>query len=251
MKSWKFGLIVTGLAAFLWGTFPALAQQSFSPEQREQIEKIVRDYLLEHPEIMIEVMSKLEQRQEAEAAAKRQQALIRNKAALFSSADDFVVNADGNVPMVEFFDYQCGYCKRVMNSVMKVSTDHTDVRVAFKEYPILGPVSVFASKASIASRRQGKYLEFHTAVMGHSGRLSEKIILKKAAEVGLDVEQLKTDMADKEVQAVIDRNLALGRTMEIRGTPTLIIGDNLVPGAIPYERMVELIGKTRESCAIC
>jgi protein-disulfide isomerase len=251
MKCWINGLFIAGVAAAFWTVTPVRAEPAFTPDQRGAIEKIVREYLLKHPELMIEVMTKLEQRQEADAETKRRENLSKHKVALFTSAEDFVVNPDGKVPMVEFFDYQCGYCKRVLRSVLKVTSDQPDVRVAFKEYPILGPLSVYAAKASIASKNQGKYLEFHTAVMAVKGRLSEQVVLAKAADVGLDIDRLKKDMESDEVQAVIDSNIELGRTMDIRGTPTLIIGDNLVPGAIPYSRIVELIGKTRQNCSVC
>lgn len=251
MKCWINGLVGLALAAVLISASPARAEADFSPAQRNQIEQILRDYLLEHPELMIEVMDKLERRQQADAEQKRLQKLASNKAAIFSSPDDFVFNPKGTVPMVEFFDYQCTYCKRVLSSVMKVTAEQNDVRVAFKEYPILGPMSVLAAKAAIASKAQGKYMEFHAAVMAVKGRLNAAIVFAKAAEVGLDVARLKTDMASAEVQRIIDRNVELGRVMDIRGTPTLIIGDNLVPGAISYARMLKLIDQTRENCQIC
>lgn len=251
MKFWINGLVGLGLAVVLLSGAPLRAEPEFSATQRNRIEQIVRDYLLKNPELMIEVMDKLERRQQAEAEQKRQQNLVRHKAALFSSPDDYVFNPKGTVPMVEFFDYQCTYCKRVLSSVMKVTVEQDDVRITFKEYPILGPMSVFAAKAAIAAKQQGKYMEFHAAVMAVKGRLSEDIVFAKATEVGLDVARLKIDMARPEVQQVIDRNVELGRVMDIRGTPTLIIGDNLVPGAIPYSRMVNLINQTREKCNIC
>ena len=251
MKFWINRLVGLGLAVVLLNPSPLYAEPEFWAPQRSEIEQIVRDYLLAHPELMVEVMNKLERRQEADAQRQRQESVTRHKAVLFSSPDDFVFNPKGKVPMVEFFDYQCGYCKRVLASVMKVTAEQSDVRVAFKEYPILGPMSVFAAKAAIAAKLQGKYMEFHAAVMAVKGRLSEDIIYAKAEEVGLDVARLMVDMKSEQVQQIIDRNIQLGTAMNIRGTPTLIIGDNLVPGAIPYSRMVALIKEARQNCKIC
>ncbi len=219
----------------------ASAQQSFSPEQKAEVEKIVRDYLLQNPELLVEVMEVLETRRQKLAEDKAKTALEENEAAIYRSKYDFVTNPEGEVPFIEFFDYQCGYCKRVHEAVTKIRKQRRDVRFVFKEFPILGPVSAYASRAAIASRQQGKYVEYHDALMNHRGKLSEAVVLELAKGIGLDVERLQADMALPEVQTAIDANLALASVMNIRGTPTFIIGKSLSPGAIAYPQMIRFI----------
>lgn len=243
------------LIALVAGTFVVVAQPraetAFSDEQKAQVEQIIRDYLLEHPELMLEVMQRLEEKQKAAARDNTRKAIGRHRAALFESDGDFVVNAAGEVPMVEFFDYQCGYCKKILGDVMRLTREASNVRIIFKEFPILGEVSRFAAKAALAARKQDKYMEFHTAVMGLRRGLSEEVVMMTAAEIGLDVERLKQDMTSPEIEQTINENLALAQLMDIRGTPTLIVGDNLVPGAISYERMLALIDEAATDCRVC
>ena len=230
---------------------PLRAEDGLSGAQKSEVEQIIRDYLLEHPELMVEVMQRLEAKQKAAARDNARELIGRYKTELFKSDEDFVLNAAGKVPMVEFFDYQCGYCKKIANDVMRVTDDNANVRIIFKEFPVLGDASMVAAKAALAARKQGKYLEFHNAMMGLRRGLSEQLIMATAADVGLDVDRLKTDMAAPEVAETIDKNLMLAHLMNIRGTPTLIIGDNLVPGAISYEHMQALIDEAAAGCQAC
>ena len=246
-------LIATTLAIFL--AIPSAgAQQSFSPQQQSfsaqekaEVEKIIRDYLLENPELLVEVMEELERRRQKLATSQAERRLEENQAEIYQSKYDFVTNPDGEVPFVEFFDYQCGYCKRAHASVMKIRSQRRDVRFIFKEFPILGPVSTYSSRAAIASRQQGKYVEYHDALMNHRGKLTEEVVLKIAQGVGLDVRRLKADMERPEVQEAIDATLALASVMNIRGTPTFIIGKALSPGAIAYRKMVRQIEEARNN----
>ncbi len=153
--------------------------------------------------------------------------------------------------MVEFFDYNCGYCKKVYPSILALQKREKDVRLIFKELPILGPSSVYAAKAAFAAKRQGQYLPFHNALMSRRGGLNHAAVIETARRLGLDIERLKADMEDPEIAAVIERNRKLAGTMEIRGTPTMIIGDTLVPGAIDSEQMSALVANARESCRVC
>ncbi len=230
---------------------PAGAQQSFSPSQRTEIEKIVHEYLLANPNVLAEVAQEMERRQQAEEKIAQARRIQENKGLLLASATDYVHNPDGAVPVVEFFDYQCGYCKRVLPAMQKLRAEGKDVRIIYKEYPILGPVSTFAARAAIASRAQGKYIAFHDAMMSNRSRLSERSIRDLAGKTGLDVAQLQKDMASAEVQAVLDQNLQLGQSLQVRGTPAMFIGDTYVPGAVSYDQMVALVAQARENCAIC
>ena len=235
--------------ALLFAAPPAIAA-ALTPEQKAEVEQTIREYLLKNPELMIEVMRELESSQKAKAVVAAREGVSRHREALLASPHDFVLNPKSKVPVVEFFDYQCGYCKQVAGVMLKLQAED-DVRFVFKELPILGDVSVIAAKAAIAARRQGKYLELHNALMAHRGRLSESVVMEIAAGAGLDVKQLAADMERPEVQAAIDANLELAQELAIRGTPTIIVGDTLVPGAAELPQLRQLVEASRKECRIC
>ena len=245
------GLAAAVLIAWSLSILPAAAADKFDDADKAEIEKIVRDYLLANPELLVEIMEVLEAKQKSAAADLARQRIAENRVALFEADGDYVFNADGAVPVVEFFDYQCGYCKRVLPAMQRLLAEQGDVRVIFKEFPILGPVSTYAARAALAARKQGMYLELHNALMSYRQGLSEDLVMAAAAHVGLDLEQLRADMESAEVSAAIEHNLGLANAMGIRGTPTMVIGDNLVPGAVGYDRMVELIDESRSNCKVC
>ena len=226
------------------------AQQSSDPETA-RIEKIIRNYLLRNPELMLEVMQKLEARQKAEEEADMVGKIWNNRDALFASADDFVVNPKGKVPVVEFFDYQCGYCKRFLPTMARLLKADQGVRFVFKEFPILGPVSLTASQAALAAKMQGKYRVFHDTVMGLRRRLTEAAVYQTAEDVGLDVARLKRDMKSPEISRIIKANRDLAASMGIRGTPSLVVGEKMVPGAIGYDQLVALVEQARTNCRVC
>jgi protein-disulfide isomerase len=154
-------------------------------------------------------------------------------------------NARGDVALVEFFDYNCPYCKRAAPEVARAQSNDPKLRIVYKEFPILGASSTFAAKAALAAHRQGKYVEFHNALMDARGTLTEKAVLDTAGRLGLDLDRLKADMATSAVQAAIDRNLALARALNINGTPGFVIGEQIVPGAIDLARIERLIREAR------
>ncbi|MFP6773858.1 MAG: DsbA family protein [Alphaproteobacteria bacterium] len=228
----------------------ASAQQSEDPKTA-RIELIIRNYLLANPELLVEVVQKLEERQRAKEKSDLIGAIKSNRKALFASTTDFIVNPLGRVPVVEFFDYQCGYCKKFLPSVTRLLKADKTVRFVFKEFPILGPVSVTASRAALAAKMQGKYLAFHNAVLGLRRRLSEALIYQIAGDVGLDVARLKTDMKKPEITAIIDGNRKLAAAMGIRGTPSIVIGEQMAPGAISYEQLTAMVDQARKNCSVC
>ncbi len=225
---------------------PALAQD-VPAAQRPAIEKIVREYLLQNPEVIVEAIEELQKRERADEERKAKQGLAQNKSKLFNDpASPVAGNPQGDVTLVEFFDYQCGYCKAVQADVQRLIKDDGKLRFVFKELPILGPASVAASKAALASRAQGKYEAYHNALMGHRGQLDEATIFKLASSVGLDTERLKKDMESPEVQQAIGANLALAEQLGIRGTPGFVVGDRIVPGAIKLDDMKKLVAEARK-----
>ncbi len=235
-------LLAAALLAF--STVPvAVAQDSPS---REAIEEIVRDYILANPEVLVDAMAVLRQREEQAEARQAQQAIQSNYDAIARSDDDpFAGNPDGDVVVVEFFDYRCPYCKRVIDPLMKAVEDDGNVRLVFKEYPILGPESVAAARAALAAKRQDKYMDFHLALMKTEGRLNEDNLIRIAESVGLDIDQLRDDMESPEIEETIASNYELSDSLGIRGTPAFIIGRELIPGAISIDEMKRRIADAR------
>jgi protein-disulfide isomerase len=213
---------------------------------QDQFDQRVHDYILAHPEVVMQALQSLDARQrEAEAA--------EAKAVLVSRADDIFRdklspvggNAEGNVTMVEFFDYNCPYCRQVAPIMSQAAADDPQLRIVYKEFPILGPDSVFAAKAALAAEKQGKYSQFHKALFDARTRVTEAIVLKIAAEAGLDVARMKSDMQQPEIQALIDRNAELAQALRITGTPGFVVGDQIFPGATNLETMKKLIEQAR------
>ena len=145
-------------------------------------------------------------------------------------------NPKGDVAMVEFFDYNCGYCKGMFPAMMETVKADGNIRLLMKEFPILGPSSVTATKAALAARKQNKYTELHLALMDHKGSLTDDAVMQVAKDTGLDLARLQKDMADPAVTAIITKNRDLAQDLDIQGTPALVIGDTLVPGAVPKAR---------------
>ncbi|MEQ9144573.1 MAG: DsbA family protein [Parvibaculaceae bacterium] len=228
------------------------AQTSFDETQTEAIEQIVRGYLLEHPEIMLDVFAKLDEKRAADEALAARAAIEANKEALFNDDYSFVYgNPDGDITIVEFFDYKCPYCKKAVDDIMAAVEQDGNVRLVYKEFPILSEGSTIAAKAAMAAISQNKYMELHTALMASQGTLDEARILRIAEDAGLDVERLKQDMKDPGLDAAIDRNYELARILGIEGTPAFVIGNQIVPGAVSTARLLEVVEEERSSCVSC
>lgn len=249
MFSTRFAVLAAAAAAVgLVALTPAKSRaQAMPDDQRRAVEQVVREYLIKHPEVIIEAIEELQRRERADDAQKAAQALAQNRGALVDDpASPVGGNPKGDVTLVEFFDYQCGYCKAVQADVLRLIKDDGKLRFVFKELPILGPASVVASKAALASRAQGKYESLHNALMAHRGQLDEATILKLASSVGVDTDRLKKDMESPEVQQAIGANLALAERLGIRGTPGFVVGDRIVPGAIKFDDMKKLVAEARK-----
>jgi protein-disulfide isomerase len=227
----------------LLATLPSWAAE---PPQREQVETIVREYLRAHPEVVVEALREMERR-EREAEGQRRAAAIRAHAAeLFQPRHSPVGgNAAGDVTIVEFLDYQCDYCKRGAAEIAKLLQADPGVRLVFKEWPILGPESVLAARAALAAVQQGRYHALHAALMARSERLTEESILAAAAGVGLDLERLKRDMEAPAVREELQRTAALAQALGIRGTPALILGNQLHAGIADLATLQRLVREAR------
>jgi protein-disulfide isomerase len=250
-RTWLPVCAAMAVALALAGGAEAESEGSDAGLPVEQVEKIVREYLMREPEIIYQALEELQRRQ-AEATAERQRAAVAaNRAQLVDRPDDPIAgNPDGNVTLVEFFDYQCQYCRRVVPALQALLNEDQNLKVVFKEFPILGEASVTAARAALAARAQERYLPFHLALMS-ARDLSLDGIMAVAERVGLDTERLATDMQSPEIEAQLQANLELARELGIEGTPAFVVGDELIPGAVEKTRLAELIEDARADCLTC
>ncbi len=233
---------------------PAMAQSdSFSEGQVKAIEKIVKDYFLNHPEVMLEVQEAYEKKMEAkrgEATLSRMPEFYKSLASMKGQLSPLSIG-DGDVTVVEFFDYNCGYCRQTLPELLKLIDTDKNIKVQFMEFPILAPGSSEASKVAIAAAKQGKYMEFHKAMFA-AGRASKDSALKVAEQIGLDMEKVKADSASPETEALIAKISEVGKRMFVDGTPTFIVGDKTNPGAADYDQLKQLVDETRkDGCKAC
>jgi protein-disulfide isomerase len=214
----------------------------------ERIKELALQAIRENPQIIMEAVQILEAEQAA-AQSQAQAEVLNNERQLLDRDSNAPVlgNPDGDVTVVEFFDYNCPYCKRAMAEVQGLLDGDDNVRLVYREWPILGDGSVFAAKAALASREQGKYEEFHWALMGMQGRAEEASVMRIAEEVGLDVERLREDMVAPEIQEHIATSMRLTQALGFSGTPSFVIGDNLVPGFVEVDQLRALVEETRET----
>ena len=224
--------------------------QQFGATQRSEIERIVREYLIANPEVLQEAMAELEKRQASAELAKHQAAVKQYSDLIFNSPRQVVVgNAKGDVTMVEFFDYNCGYCKRAMEDMMALIKADSNLRVVLKEFPVLGPGSVEAAQVATAVRMQdktgAKYLEFHQRLLSGRGQVTKSTALVAAKDVGLDVARIEKDMNSAEAKASIDESFKLAEALGLNGTPSYVIGSNVVIGAVGLPALKEKINTAR------
>jgi len=234
-----------GVAALL-SPQPAPAAD-FTPDQRKAIESIIRDYLTKNPEVMLDALEAAKEKLTKEAHDKAGAALVARRQELFEDpASPIAGNPKGDVSVVEFFDYRCPYCKQVEPSLEALLKEDRQLRLVYKEMPVLGQASMIASKAALAARNQGKYDDFHRALMNTKGQLDEAALFKIAGSVGLDIDRLKRDMAAPEIEKAIKANLELADALDIRGTPGFVIGEEIVPGAVDLGTLKQLIAAARK-----
>lgn len=254
------GVLALGALALPLAAVPAGAQQSttseqstpeagspFSTQERDAIDRRVREYILENPEIIMQAVQILRDRQEQQAENARRDGVRQHAEALRDPGPLPVLgNPDGDVTIVEFFDYRCPYCRQVANLALETAKADGNVRVVYKEYPILGPDSEFAARAAIAAAMQGRYAEFHKALMNDVQTVNQDSVLRLAEMMDLDVAQLKTDMRSDKVTRTIQRTRQLGQQLQINGTPAFIVGTEVAPGAISREELEQMIAQARQ-----
>ena len=234
------------LAAF---AFPARSAE-FSATQKTEIESIVHSYLLEHPEVLREVSAELEKRQKAEEADLRSQAIDDNKKELLDSPFQAVIgNPKGKITLVEFFDYNCGYCKRALGDLVNLMKAEPELRVVLKDFPVLGPNSVEAAQVASAARKQisgDKFFEFHQKLLATHGPVGREQALAVAKESGLDMDRLQKDMKDPSIHAGIEDIMKMADALALTGTPSYVVGNEAIVGAVGLKELktkVDAVGK--------
>ncbi len=217
-----------------------------SPVPPDEFEQRVEAYILNNPEIIFEAVERLQARsRDAEASDAEAALKARADEVFHDSANPVGGNPDGDVTLVEFFDYNCPYCRTVAPVVNDAVASDPQLRIVYKEFPILGPNSQFAAKAALAAHRQGRYLNFHEALMEADGAANEGSVLRIAAKVGLDVDRLRTDMEDPAIQAALSRNFELAQALRINGTPGFVVGEQIRRGATDLSTLQEIVRQVR------
>jgi protein-disulfide isomerase len=224
---------------------------AFSPAQAREIEKIVKNYLVQHPEVLQEAMETLDRRQKEAEADKARTIIKENNATIFNSTHQVVLgNPQGKVTMVEFFDYNCAFCKRAMADMLDLLKTDSDLKFVLKEFPVLGPGSVEAAHVAVAARMQDpsgkKYMEFHQRLLGSRGPADKMRALAIAKDVGFDVSRIEKDMNSDEVKATIEESLKLADALGVSGTPTYVVGDEVVVGAVGLDELRAKIKNERK-----
>jgi protein-disulfide isomerase len=234
-----------------------LALAQFSPEQRGEIEKIIRDYLLRNPEILQEVIQEMEKRQAVADAEKHQQAIKDNAKALFNSPRQVVLgNPQGDVTMVEFFDYNCGFCRKALVDKLELVKADPKLRLVLKEFPVLGEGSTQAAQVAVSVRLQDKtggkkYLEFHQKMFASRGQVDKTRALAVVREIGLDPARAEREMNSDEVRLTLEEDFRLAEALGINGTPTYVLEGQVVVGAVGVEKLREAINTVRCGRATC
>jgi len=225
----------------------AAGTAEFTPEQRQAIEAIVRDYLTKNPDVLLDALQAAEDKMKSDAREKAAKTLAERRRDIFDDPNTpSGGNPRGDVALVEFFDYRCPYCKQVEPALESLLAEDKGLRFVYKELPVLGRESMVAARAALAARKQGKYAAFHTAMMGAKGQIGDDTVYRVAGSVGLDVERLKRDMATPDVERDLSANLALADALDIHGTPAFVIGEQVIPGAVDLASLKEMIADARK-----
>jgi len=227
------------------------AARTLSADQQQQIENIVKNYLVQHPEVLQEAMDALDKHQKQAEADKARATIRDNNATIFNSAHQVVLgNPQSKVAMVEFFDYNCAFCKRALSDMLDLLKTDPDLKFVLKEFPVLGEGSVEAARVAVAARMQDssgkKYIEFHQKLLGGRGPADKTHALAVAKEVGFDMARLEKDMASDEVKNTIDEDMKLADALGVSGTPSYVIGDEVVVGAVGLDELREKIKAERK-----
>lgn len=248
-------LLLVGVAALvavglLFGValYPGRGDADVPPSahSRQDIERIVRNYLLENPEIIFEAAQRMEQKEKDLRQVRMKEGASKHAAELFNRPGSIVVgNPKGDVTIVEFFDYRCGPCRRLMPELAQLLKQDGNVRLIMKEFPILSQESELAARAALAANQQGKYWDFHLAMM-RADEVTPNSIMATAKTVGLDMAKLNSDMESKQIAEIIRRNHTLAENLGVDATPTFYVGETPYAGPLPLSELKEAVAAARE-----
>lgn len=243
----RAALIFAALGIF---AFSPVRADEFSPAQKAEIESIVKSYLVKNPEILRDAAAELDAREKLAATKARQQIVGDPASPLFDVANQAVIgNPGGAITLVEFFDYNCGYCKRALGDLARLMKDNPDLRVVLRDLPILSPGSVEAAKIANSATNQfkgAKFWEFHQKLLGSHGPVGKAEAIAVAKDLGADVDKLNKGAETPEVSAAIDQSMELAKDLSINGTPSYVIGDEVVVGAVGYNDLQAKIANVRK-----
>ncbi len=224
----------------------ARAESAFTPEQKKELEGLFKDYIMNNPQAIMDSVQVYQMKEQERAQKSAEEKLAEYKDPLTKSNDiPFTGNPDGDVTVVEFFDFNCGYCKKAFEDVMKVLEEDKNLKVVFIDMPILSDKSQMMSKMALAAHKQGKYFDAHKALMNYRGTQTEENYLNALKEAGLDIEKIKTDMASPDIDVAIQKHMKIANDLNIRGTPGFIVGDQLHPGYIGLDGLKMAIQDAR------
>ena len=218
----------------------------FSEERpsKQEINDLIYEYIMENPEVILESVDKLRNRIE-ENSKLDENYLNENFLKLANDpAIPYMGSEKPKVIIIEFFDYNCGYCKKSMDAVAELLRTEYDLKISFRDYPILSPSSRVAAKAALAAKEQGKYFIFHSALMNMQGNINDENIYSLARNLDIDVKKLKIDMQNTAIEQIIEKNEILAKKLNIRGTPTFIINGKLYAGALDLKKLRQIINKS-------
>ncbi len=228
----------------------AQAQQKFTPDQKSAIEAMIKDYLMSNPEVIQDALAELEKRQKDKERVARLSVTQDKAGLLFTSQHQMVFgNPNGDVTLVEFFDYNCGYCKRALGDKLKLIETDKNLRVIVKEFPVLGQASVEAAQVALAVKDQlkpEKQLEFHTKLMQARGTINRDKALEIAAGAGANLEKLRREMDSPAVLAGIRESVGIADQLGLTGTPSYVIGEEIIVGAVGYGELKSRIDNVRK-----
>ncbi|HBR69954.1 MAG TPA: thioredoxin [Rhodospirillaceae bacterium] len=239
-------LAVTGALVIASSIDKTQAAEEITEGQKAEIKKMIEDYLMENPQVIMKSVEEYQKLQEKGMEAAASAKVVEHQDFLVSKDAPSAGNPDGDVTVVEFFDYNCGYCKRALSDIQELIGQDPGVRFVFHELPVLGPSSALAAQWALAAHKQGKYFEYHAALMTHNGNKDEAELTGIGTQLGLDTEKLKQDANSPEIQAMLQKGIEVSRDLGIQGTPGFVIGDRIVRGYIGPEGLKGAIAEERE-----
>ncbi|MGH1378596.1 MAG: DsbA family protein [Alphaproteobacteria bacterium] len=246
MKSFKFLALTMGVCgAALCAPMHDARAEAFNPEQVKELESLFKKFLSENPELILKSVDDFRVSEEKKTQQSAQENLANYAEYFADNGLPIAGNPDGDVTLIEYFDYNCGYCRKAYADVMTLLKEDKNLRVVFQEMPILSPSSKIMAEYAMAAHEQGKYFEMHQALMDYRGGQGDEAYIKLATDLGLDIEKLKADAKSASISASIDKSSSMAKDLGIRGTPGFVIGNEIYPGYIGIDSLRKAVEKAR------